>query len=209
MVLNRFLLLGLLFAALLVVGCTQSPPPSFATPTPDVTVLPSVSPVLTVVQPTASGQEPSASPSATPEPSVAVARLPTLVEFAAEFNVATKRAFNDTRAVYESAENVWVVDHTTSGYQYTIFIRPAKARYFGAFDTVRTVHGASGMAKNVSLDEGEKGPYYKYAVVMKCFDAHYDVEMNLLDYTHMAGTSQYRRTLGPDVMLTLVDACPN
>ncbi len=219
MVVNRFVFL-LLFG-LVLAGCTQPQASPSSTPSPSTTVLPTVEAVATadaspssdVVTPTPripyiASAKPSELPSSTPAPSVATG-IPTLVEFAAEFNVATQRAFNDSRKVYVSSSDVWVVDQTTSGYQYTIFIRPSKGRSFGAFDTVVAINGASGVAKNVSLDSGEKGPFFKYAVLMRCYDAHYDVEMALLDYTTLPGSGQYRRTLGPAVMLTLVDACPN
>ncbi len=218
MVLNRFLMLVLVFAALLAVGCMQSAPSS-ATATPaGATVLPTVvaSPTPDAgasASPTAripyiASAKPSELPSSTPAPSVAVG-IPTLVEFAADFNVVTNDVFNDTREAYESAENVWVIDHSTNEFKYTIFIKPARARSFGAFDTVRTLYGSSGMAKNVSLDEGETGPYYEYSVVMKCYDAHFDVEMTLLDYFRSPDSQLYRRTLGSAVMPALVDACPN
>ena len=216
---------GLFLFGLLLAGCVQQPSPA-ASPTPVASVaalptlaVPTASPTASATASAASATpripyipsaKPSELPSATPTtvPTLA-AGVPTLADFAVEFNVATNRAFNDSRKVYESSRDIWVVDQTTNEYQYTIFIRPAKTRAFGAFDTVATVYGASGTPKQVSLDAGETGPYYKYALVMKCYNARYDVEMTLLDYVTQSGTTQYRRTLGSSVMLTLADACPN
>ncbi|MBI2445947.1 hypothetical protein HYV43_06165 [Candidatus Micrarchaeota archaeon] len=217
------LVYGLVVFGLLLAGCTQpsaplaSPtalPSVAASPSPSVTVAAASPSAAASASPTAripyiASAKPTTLPSAKPVSTAAPAGVPTLAKFAAEFNVAVNAAFNDSRKAYESAENVWVVDDTQAAYQYTIFIRPSKGNAFGAFDTVRTVVGANGTEKRVSLTEGETGPYYKYALTMKCFNARYDVELTLLDYTHINGSAQYRRTLGPSVMLTLADACPN
>lgn len=223
MIANRLFFLVLF--GLLVVGCSSNQPatPPSTTQLPSVTVLPTAvvaSPTALpslLPSPEATGRpaipyipsaKPTTLPSATPAPTLA-AGVPTLEEFASEFNKASNRAFNDTRKVYLSAENVWVIDNPTSSFKYTIFIRPSKARSFGAFDTVWTVYGAGGTAKSVSLDEGDTGSFYEYSLVMKCYDARYDVELFLLDYVTQPGGTTYRRTLGPAVMLTLADACPN
>lgn len=219
MVLNRWLFL--LFASgLFLAGCTQpSSPAASPSALPTVTAAASVTASASAntavsVSPTAkipyiASAKPTTLPSATPASTVAPAGVPPLAEFVTDFNKATQAAFNDSRKVYESAEDVWVVEDTKAEFKYTVFMKLARARTFGAFDSVRTVTGALGTVKNVSLTEGESGPFYKYDLVMKCYGARYDVEFTLWDYVRTGGTAPYRRTLGPSVMSTLADACPN
>ncbi|MBI5226591.1 hypothetical protein HY994_05155 [Candidatus Micrarchaeota archaeon] len=221
---NRFAGLSLfLLFSLMVFGCTQPPSgPTAASPTalPTVTavpakptVAPSVAAAATPKTPTPTiayiaSVKPSVLPTDAPKPTLA-AGIPLLTDFVRSFNRASNQAFNDSRVAYESSTDVWAIEFTSGEFQYSLFIRPSKARNWGAFDVVKSVYGASGTPKNVSLTEGESGPYYKYALSMKCFDAHYDVDLTLLDFAHVPGTGAYRRTLGPAVMLTLADACPN
>lgn len=219
MVLNRWMFL-LLVSGLFLAGCTQSSAPA-ASPSalPTVSAAPSVAASASATaavsaSPTAKipyipSAKPTTLPSSTPVSTAAPAGVPTLAEFVVDFNKATNAVFNDSRKAYESATDIWVLEDTRAEYKYTIFMKLARGRTFGAFDSVRTVSGAEGTVKNVSLTEGESGPFYKYELVMKCYDARYDVEFTLWDYVRTGGTAPYRRTLGPSVMLTLADACPN
>lgn|GEM_PF-6898737 len=221
MVSKHFVFL-LLVAGLFLAGCVQPAAPAdspsalptvtapaapTATPGAAATVNASASPTARV--PYIPSAKPTTLPESTPVATEAPAGVPTLAEFVKDFNQATNAAFNDSRKAYESATDIWVVDDTQAEFKYTIFMKLARARSFGAFDTVRQVTGAKGTVKNVSLTESESGPFYKYALVMKCYDARYDVELTLWDFVRMSGNAQYRRTLGSSVMQTLADACPN
>ncbi|MBI4360944.1 hypothetical protein HY572_04205 [Candidatus Micrarchaeota archaeon] len=200
----RMTFLALVFASLLVLGCAQpAPADSSATPAPSLTASTTPEPSPSVAPPSSSSVAPSEKPSP-----LAQAK-PSLSEFAFQVHKATSAAFNDTRDMREVSATLWVQDDFTSQYQYSVSVKRSVSRGWSAFDTVITLKGdEDGSSKEAAVKEEPSGTFYRYQATIKCFDASYDVDLDLRDYVQDLSGS-LRKSLGAAVMAKLVSVCPD
>ncbi|MDP2717183.1 MAG: hypothetical protein Q8P02_00410 [Candidatus Micrarchaeota archaeon] len=128
-------------------------------------------------------------------------------DFAIEVSKAAAKVFNKTVAPQQPDRNTLVIEEYTSSYRYQIYVRPSRTRAWTSFDSVQTITGVNNATRDASVAAEGAGGYYHYDAVMKCFDARYDVELDLRDFRQTSGNEFYT-DLGPRVMAQFVSICP-
>lgn len=200
----RFVFFALVFGSLWVLGCAQPAAPSIVSASPSAVV--SVAPTPET-SPSIAPSSPSVAPP-TENPSPVVKVKPALSEFALQVHNVTSSVFNDTRDMRQVSSTLWVQDDFTPQYQYSVTVKRAVSRGWSAFDTLQTLAGVGGLTKEASVKAETSGTFYHYQATIKCFDAAYDVVLDLRDYLQDSrGT--LRKDLGPAVMAELIAVCPS